>query len=73
MLTPRTLLESSPANRFATFFYSELDLEQHELEYVSGGHNPALLATDGGLEELMPTGPIGTRVVMFISVGEGRV
>ena len=52
------LLESSPANRFATFFYGELDPERHVLEYVSGGHNPALLATPGGLEELGPTGPI---------------
>ena len=52
------LLESSPANRFATFFYCELDPERHVVEYVSGGHNPALLATADNLEELSPTGPI---------------
>ena len=52
------LLELSPANRFATLFYGELDPETHELEYVSGGHNPGLLATEDSLEELMPTGPI---------------
>jgi len=52
------LLENSPDNRFATLFYGELDSQNHALEYVSGGHNPGLLATAAGLEELMPTGPI---------------
>ncbi len=54
----RALLESSPANRFATLFYGELNTRDHELEYVSGGHNPALLSAGGTIEELMPTGPI---------------
>ncbi|MCP3962712.1 MAG: SpoIIE family protein phosphatase [bacterium] len=54
----RVLLDNSPANRFATLFYAELDASSNTLEYVSGGHNPALLATDDDLQELMPTGPI---------------
>lgn len=52
------LLELSPANRFATLFYGELDPVSHTLEYVSGGHNPGLLAHGDQLEELMPTGPL---------------
>ncbi len=52
------LLENTPDNRFATLFYGELDPRRHELEYVSGGHNPAMLLDGGDLRELMPTGPI---------------
>ncbi len=54
----RTLLEITPANRFATLFYGEIDAERHVFEYVSGGHNPALLMVAGEVRELMPTGPI---------------
>ena len=55
----RVLVESSPANKFATLFYGELDLETHTLEYVNGGHvPPGLLRTPfGKIEELLPTGP----------------
>ncbi|MCG8459304.1 MAG: serine/threonine-protein phosphatase, partial [Holophagales bacterium] len=38
--------------------YAELDHENHVLEYVSGGHNPALLHTADGIEELPSSGPI---------------
>ncbi len=55
----RALLENTPANRFATLFYGEIDAGEHVLEYVSGGHNPGLLlAPDQEVRELMPTGPI---------------
>ena len=54
----QVLLENTPANRFATLFYGEIDAEKHVLEYVSGGHNPGLLLAAGEVRELMPTGPI---------------
>ncbi len=54
----RALLENTPANRFATLFYGEIDAREHVLEYVSGGHNPGLLLAAGEVRELMPTGPI---------------
>ncbi|MEM7584923.1 MAG: SpoIIE family protein phosphatase [Acidobacteriota bacterium] len=54
----QALLAISPANRFATVFYAELDPATHTLEYASGGHNPGILVTEKGIEELMPTGPI---------------
>ncbi len=54
----RVLLENTPDNRFATLFYGELDTRRHVLEYVSGGHNPALLLAGDDVRELMPTGPI---------------
>lgn len=55
----QVLVESSPANKFATVFYAELDPEAHTLEYVSGGHNSAFLYAPGeDLGELHSTGPI---------------
>ncbi len=54
----RALLENTPANRFATLFYGEIDARSHVLEYVSGGHNPGLLTCGDEVHELMPTGPI---------------
>ena len=35
--------ESSAANRYATFFYGELDLPSRVLTYVNAGHNPPML------------------------------
>jgi phosphoserine phosphatase RsbU/P len=35
--------ESSPANRYATFFYGELDVTSRVLTYVNAGHNPPML------------------------------
>jgi sigma-B regulation protein RsbU (phosphoserine phosphatase) len=35
--------ESSPANRYATFFYGELDVTSRMLTYVNAGHNPPML------------------------------
>jgi len=54
----QVMIENSPANKFATLFYAELDPATHEIEYVNGGHNPALLAVDGEVSELGSTGPI---------------
>lgn len=54
----QVMIENSPANKFATLFYGELDPATHELEYVNGGHSPALLAAGGEVTELGSTGPI---------------
>lgn len=54
----QVMIENSPANKFATLFYGELDPTTHELEYVNGGHNPALLIAGGELTELGSTGPL---------------
>jgi len=35
--------ESSAANRYATFFYGELDVPSRVLTYVNAGHNPPML------------------------------
>lgn len=45
-------------NMFATVFLASLDPCSGELVYVNAGHEPALvIAPDGGIEELRPTGP----------------
>lgn len=36
----RLLYEASDSNRYATFFYAELDCNSRTLHYVNGGHNP---------------------------------
>ncbi len=40
--------ESSAANRYATFFYGELDLTSRVLTYVNAGHNPPMLFRQDG-------------------------
>ena len=45
----RLLYAASDSNRYATFFYAELDCASRTLHYVNGGHNPpALLRKEDG-------------------------
>lgn len=45
-------------NMFATVFLASVEPWSGELVYVNAGHEPALVvAPDGGIEELRPTGP----------------
>lgn len=45
-------------NMFATVFLASLEPYSGELVYVNAGHEPALIiAADGSIEELRPTGP----------------
>ncbi len=50
----KLVYESSDANRYATFFYGELDVRSRVLTYVNAGHNPPMVfrRTDGGCEVL---------------------
>jgi serine phosphatase RsbU (regulator of sigma subunit)/dihydrofolate reductase len=46
----RLLYDASDSNRYATFFYAELDCDSRTLHYVNGGHNPpAVLRKEGGM------------------------
>ena len=36
----RLLYDASDSNRYATFFYAELESESRKLHFVNGGHNP---------------------------------
>jgi len=45
----RLLYDASGSNRYATFFYAELDCDSRTLHYVNGGHNPpAVLRKEDG-------------------------
>ncbi len=45
----RLLYDASESNRYATFFYAELDCASRTLHYVNGGHNPpAVLRKEDG-------------------------
>jgi serine phosphatase RsbU (regulator of sigma subunit)/dihydrofolate reductase len=39
----RLLYDASGSNRYATFFYAELDCASRTLHYVNGGHNPPVV------------------------------
>jgi sigma-B regulation protein RsbU (phosphoserine phosphatase) len=43
----RFVYDSSPANRYATFFYAQRDASTGALAYVNGGHNAPLLFKAG--------------------------
>jgi sigma-B regulation protein RsbU (phosphoserine phosphatase) len=51
--------EASPDNRYATFFYGELDPATRRMDYVNAGHNaPMIFRAAGAVERLRATGPV---------------
>jgi sigma-B regulation protein RsbU (phosphoserine phosphatase) len=67
---------STPASKYATFFYAQLDERGRRLRYVNAGHNPPYLLRAGGRStadsappeiEQLTTG--GTVVGMFPETG----
>jgi sigma-B regulation protein RsbU (phosphoserine phosphatase) len=56
----RTVYEVSPDNFFTTLFYARVDSGARQLQYVSAGHEPALLIRkDGhGVQRLESTGAV---------------
>jgi serine phosphatase RsbU (regulator of sigma subunit) len=58
----RLLYNASDSNRYATFFYAELDCNLRTLHYVNGGHNPpaVLRKQDGAWQvfRLADGGPV---------------
>jgi sigma-B regulation protein RsbU (phosphoserine phosphatase) len=43
----RFLYRSTPSNKYATFFYAQLDSSSRTLRYVNAGHNPPYLVRAG--------------------------
>lgn len=50
------VFESSTANRYATFFFAELDPASRVLTYVNAGHNPPMVLRGKEAIPLPPTG-----------------
>ncbi len=56
----RTVYEVSPDSFFSSLFYARIDAGARQLQYVSAGHEPALLIRDGGatVQRLDSTGTV---------------
>jgi serine phosphatase RsbU (regulator of sigma subunit) len=56
----RLLYDASDSNRYATFFYAELDCDSRTLHYVNGGHiPPAVLRKEDGSWQVFRLGDGG--------------
>jgi len=54
----RLVYEASTSNRYATFFYAELDPVTRVLTYVNAGHNCPAILRGGEVIQLQPTGTV---------------
>jgi sigma-B regulation protein RsbU (phosphoserine phosphatase) len=72
----RSLYRSTPSNKYATFFYGQVDGTSHTLRYVNAGHNPPYLVRSADGPPQIQQLPVGGAVVgMFpeMSYDEGTV
>jgi len=67
--------ESSAANRYATFFYGELDSASQTLTYVNCGHNPPIIyrPSNGGSVLRLDTGGPVIGLMEACAYSQGRV
>ncbi len=54
----RFLYRSTAANRYATFFYAQIDERNRQLRYVNAGHNPPFLLRFSEIQELSTGGAV---------------
>ncbi|HEY6391876.1 MAG TPA: SpoIIE family protein phosphatase [Bryobacteraceae bacterium] len=54
----KLIFETSPSNRYATFFYGQYDPATQLLTYVNGGHNPPMIFREGEVLRLEEGGPV---------------
>jgi sigma-B regulation protein RsbU (phosphoserine phosphatase) len=65
----RFLYQSTGANKYATFFYAQLDDRCQRLRYVNGGHNPPYLVRCAhGTSEIIELNVGGTVLGLFPEV-----
>ncbi len=68
----RYLADNTPANRFVTLFYAELDHLSGALSFINAGHNPALIAHAAGTLEQLASGGLPLGIMPDASYREGR-
>jgi sigma-B regulation protein RsbU (phosphoserine phosphatase) len=54
----KLVYDASQSNRYATFFYAELDPKTNLLSYVNAGHNPPVILRGGDVLRLEACGPV---------------
>ncbi|MBO0858393.1 MAG: SpoIIE family protein phosphatase [Chloracidobacterium sp.] len=67
------IYDNTPANRYVTLFYSELDPRSHQLTYINGGHNSPLLARATGEVTRLDIGGFPVGITPFGDYREGWV
>src|SRR5215210_5445628 len=68
----RYLADNTPANRFVTLFYAELDPLTGSLSFINAGHNPPIIAHEGGTLEHLGAGGLPLGIIPDFDYREGR-
>jgi sigma-B regulation protein RsbU (phosphoserine phosphatase) len=68
----RYLVDSTPANRFVTLFYAELDPKEGALAFLNAGHNPPLIVHAGGTMEQLAAGGLPLGIMANADFREGK-
>jgi serine phosphatase RsbU (regulator of sigma subunit)/pSer/pThr/pTyr-binding forkhead associated (FHA) protein len=68
----RYLADNTPANRFVTLFYAELDPLTGSLSFINAGHNPPIIAHEGGALEHLGSGGLPLGIMPEYDYREGR-
>ena len=68
----RYLVDSTPANRFVTLFYAELDPKDGSLAFLNAGHNPPLIVHAGGTMEQLAAGGLPLGIMANADFREGK-
>jgi serine phosphatase RsbU (regulator of sigma subunit) len=66
------LADNTPANRFVTLFYAELDSQTGSLAFINAGHNPPLIAHAAGTVEQLGSGGLPLGIMPGCEYREGR-
>ena len=66
------LAENTPANRFVTLFYAELDPQSGALSFLNAGHNPPLIIHAAGTVETLAAGGLPLGIMPDAPYREGR-
>jgi phosphoserine phosphatase RsbU/P len=67
------IYDNTPANRFVTLFYSDLDPHTHQLTYINAGHNSPLLVRASGEVTRLDIGGFPLGITPFGDYREGWV
>ncbi|HEX8353112.1 MAG TPA: SpoIIE family protein phosphatase, partial [Pyrinomonadaceae bacterium] len=68
----RYLADNTPANRFVTLFYAELDPLTGSLSFINAGHNPPIIAHESGTLEHLGAGGLPLGILPDFDYREGR-